>query len=816
MERQQRNSGTHANDTSFDQTPAVPAGKRTRTRQLAASVTAQRKKHSSLDVHTGYVSPGVEPPRELCVLDHLRANEAKGLGRASIQMKRAPNAPSGEPSPAAAHGDVAPDGADLHVLDGGLGMEPIDDPITPMLSAVKNWAETAFKSLDGDLSKLTGKASTAKTGQSKTGAKPERTSPDKAKDDGEHNGDSNGEAGGEATDEDPAAASNPDDEKPGSAAVQHKGAADRGQVRGAAEVGIAGGGSQLPFFSRIQSSFGRHDVRHVQSHVGGSARAANAKMGSIAYTMGEHVAFGGTPDLHTAAHEAAHVIQQRRGVSLKGGVGEAGDEFEQHADRVADAVVRDESAEPLLDEYAGSEGGEAGVQHKMSLCDTNAPATPPLKGFSEYPAFYIRNGPQEQSHLFAGKDYLAFIDKFGKSASAAVAPMQQLNSAWDQLMNIHDSGCAAISQALAAALSSEVKIEGNALDCFGNLRSEVNKLGGAIDDLHRVGEKTKFVTQLETVAHAMVSKLEAEVEQKTVEEEKEELIKKYEERAKKTAALVGKIVDPLAKLIEGKELEAVEAVMTKSIEGGVEEMIEHYYSTKAAAAIEPLKAKLASLQAEIKVANGELAEALGEIVEPAIKECELLDKKANDTIRDSQGNIRLHIHAMATLKGDENAEIRNLFGLIENHLDAVDPPAAAVLTAADAVSLPGSGGEFQYLDTVLAASERQVRASFDDQYGTCSEEQTMEEVAEAEAARRNFDTWVAQNQAIRAWCKSAKAWATNNSKQVSFARQFASGPHRAKAEDALNIVNSHMASMSGGGKLPAMNWGHGQTAGKKN
>jgi len=48
------------------------------------------------------------------------------------------------------------------------------------------------------------------------------------------------------------------------------------------------------------------------------------------------------------AHEAAHVIQQRGGVQLKGGVGEAGDAYERQADEVADRVVQGESAEELL------------------------------------------------------------------------------------------------------------------------------------------------------------------------------------------------------------------------------------------------------------------------------------------------------------------------------------------------------------------------------------------------------------------------------------------------------------------------------------
>jgi hypothetical protein len=51
-------------------------------------------------------------------------------------------------------------------------------------------------------------------------------------------------------------------------------------------------------------------------------------MGAEAFATGDQVAFGAAPDLHTAAHEAAHVVQQRQGVQLKGGVGEVGDAYE--------------------------------------------------------------------------------------------------------------------------------------------------------------------------------------------------------------------------------------------------------------------------------------------------------------------------------------------------------------------------------------------------------------------------------------------------------------------------------------------------------
>ncbi len=120
-----------------------------------------------------------------------------------------------------------------------------------------------------------------------------------------------------------------------------------------AGAGVSGGGQPLPYLQRIQASFGDHDVTGVQAHIGGAAGDAAKQIGALAYATGDHVAFDGAPDLHTAAHEAAHVVQQQHGVQLKGGVGQVGDAHEQHADAVADKVVRGESAEALLDAHAG-------------------------------------------------------------------------------------------------------------------------------------------------------------------------------------------------------------------------------------------------------------------------------------------------------------------------------------------------------------------------------------------------------------------------------------------------------------------------------
>lgn len=139
-------------------------------------------------------------------------------------------------------------------------------------------------------------------------------------------------------------------------------AADPHQV---AASGVEGGGGQLPHFERIQQLFGRHDVSGVKAHVGGPAAAATQALGAEAYATGNSVAFRDQPSLHTAAHEAAHVVQQRGGgVSLPGGVGKDGDEHERHADQVADKVVAGESAEPLLDQVAGAsaDAGSDAVQ----------------------------------------------------------------------------------------------------------------------------------------------------------------------------------------------------------------------------------------------------------------------------------------------------------------------------------------------------------------------------------------------------------------------------------------------------------------------
>lgn len=147
-------------------------------------------------------------------------------------------------------------------------------------------------------------------------------------------------------------------------AVQRKGGgADAGSdVHAIAEQGIAGPGGALPYGDTIQRLFGRgHDVSGIRAHTDGAAGRAAGQMGAAGFATGNDVAFAGAPDLHLAAHEAAHVIQQRAGVQLAGGLGSADDAHERHADQVADRVVAGQSAEDLL---PAAHGGGAQLQRK--------------------------------------------------------------------------------------------------------------------------------------------------------------------------------------------------------------------------------------------------------------------------------------------------------------------------------------------------------------------------------------------------------------------------------------------------------------------
>ncbi|MBN1945544.1 MAG: DUF4157 domain-containing protein [Bradymonadales bacterium] len=149
------------------------------------------------------------------------------------------------------------------------------------------------------------------------------------------------------------------------------------EIKSLARDGLQGPSSSLPHLNAIQSSFGAYDVSGVKAHTGSQASKASEAMGASAYATGDHVAFKSTPDLHTAAHEAAHVIQQQHGVSLSQGVGQVGDTYERHADAVADRVVQGEDASGLLSQMGPVQGRfDRPVQRYAGDVDTATVSTP--------------------------------------------------------------------------------------------------------------------------------------------------------------------------------------------------------------------------------------------------------------------------------------------------------------------------------------------------------------------------------------------------------------------------------------------------------
>ena len=131
-----------------------------------------------------------------------------------------------------------------------------------------------------------------------------------------------------------------------------------------AHAGLTGSGTALPYLERVQKAFGHHDLSHVRAHTNQAAREASEKIGAKAFASGTRVAFRSAPNLHTVAHEAAHIVQQQAGLQLKDGVGKAGDVHERHADEVADRVVQGRSAVELLDGVIGAPARKSKVQKK--------------------------------------------------------------------------------------------------------------------------------------------------------------------------------------------------------------------------------------------------------------------------------------------------------------------------------------------------------------------------------------------------------------------------------------------------------------------
>jgi hypothetical protein len=215
---------------------------------------------------------------------------------------------------------------------------------------------------------------------------------------------------------------------------------DTAAIHESAQRGIATTSSPLPHAETIQRLFGRHDISGIQAHTGVDAAASTRAMGAEAYATGNHVVLGAGTDLHTVAHEAAHVVQQRAGVHLLGGVGEAHDAHERHADRVAALVVRGHSAEAVLDEHAAPRASApaAAVQRRVVLGSLN------------------EKEPDNPGQAMMPEAVIGWLDVHRPGTSAAIdsAALAQLVESREVTVVLDDSSVEASHDRLLSALQA--------------------------------------------------------------------------------------------------------------------------------------------------------------------------------------------------------------------------------------------------------------------------------------------------------------------------------------------------------------------------
>jgi hypothetical protein len=151
-----------------------------------------------------------------------------------------------------------------------------------------------------------------------------------------------------------------------------------------AVLGQLGGGEPIRSSLRFDMETGLgHDFSSVRVHNDASAGALAVSLGAHAFAVGEHIAFA--PGLYQPgtgasrkliAHELAHVVQQRRGLTgsiLRRGIGSAGDPYEQEAEAVAERVCRGTPSAPTRDSKpTNSHGSGAGAVQCFSGSDAAA------------------------------------------------------------------------------------------------------------------------------------------------------------------------------------------------------------------------------------------------------------------------------------------------------------------------------------------------------------------------------------------------------------------------------------------------------------
>lgn len=124
---------------------------------------------------------------------------------------------------------------------------------------------------------------------------------------------------------------------------------------------------QASLRTHMETAMG-HDFSQVRVHNSPTAAGVTMSLGAHALTVGEHIAFApGLYEPHLpstrrlVAHELAHVVQQRRGLSgqiLRRGIGTPGDAYEQEAEAVAESVSRGSRSLPRNESRPVASGAE--------------------------------------------------------------------------------------------------------------------------------------------------------------------------------------------------------------------------------------------------------------------------------------------------------------------------------------------------------------------------------------------------------------------------------------------------------------------------
>lgn len=130
---------------------------------------------------------------------------------------------------------------------------------------------------------------------------------------------------------------------------------------------VAGLRARPPHEEDLRRSFGPHYPEGTIAITGPAAVEANTGLGTSGLAAGGAVAFAADPSLELAAHEMAHVVQQRRGLGAA-----STQDHEEQARRIGEVTARGGSSAPLLDTLRPSQRGTPVVQGDTGLLQPQA------------------------------------------------------------------------------------------------------------------------------------------------------------------------------------------------------------------------------------------------------------------------------------------------------------------------------------------------------------------------------------------------------------------------------------------------------------